>query len=144
MGGQQPKSIFTNQDHAMANSIKVVFSKSRHRLCSWHIGKNVQQNLLGLYGNPNFHQRFNKCLNECLTEMEFESTWNNMIEKHNLKDHAWLKRLYKIREKWCPAFNIDFYFAKMEPTQQSESTNSVFHQIMKTSMTLIQVIEFYE
>ena len=129
----------------MANAIKVVFSKSCHRLCSWHISKNAQQNLLGLYGNPNFHQRFNKCLNGCLTEMEFESTWNGMIEKHNLKYHAWLKRLYQIREKWCPTFNVDFFSAKMKSTQRSESRNSiVFHQIMKTSMTLIQVVEFYE
>ena len=83
MGGRQPESIFTDQDQAMANAIKAVFSKSRHRLCSWHISKNAQQNLPGLYGNPDFHQRFNKCLNGCLTEMEFESTWNGMIEKHN-------------------------------------------------------------
>ena len=27
-------------------------------------------------------------LNGCLTKMEFESTWNGMIEKHNLKNHA--------------------------------------------------------
>ena len=77
--------------------------------------------------------------------MEFESTWNGMIEKHNLKYHAWLKRLYQIREKWCPTFNVDFFSAKMKSTQRSESRNSiVFHQIMKTSMTLIQVVEFYE
>ena len=32
----------------------------------------------------------------------------------------------------------------MKSTQRSESTNSVFHQIMKTSMPLIEVIKFYE
>ena len=32
----------------------------------------------------------------------------------------------------------------MNSTQRSESTNSVFHQIMKTSMSLIEVIKFYE
>ena len=74
MRGRQPKSIFADQDQAMANAIKAIFSKSHHRLCSWHISKNAQQNLPGLYGNPDFHQRFNKCLNVCLTEMEFEST----------------------------------------------------------------------
>ena len=34
MGGRQPKSIFTDQDQVMANAIKAVFSKARHRLCS--------------------------------------------------------------------------------------------------------------
>ena len=32
----------------------------------------------------------------------------------------------------------------MKSSQRSESTNSVFHQIMKTSMPLIEVIKFYE
>ena len=32
----------------------------------------------------------------------------------------------------------------MKSTQQSESTNSVFHKIIKTSLPLIQIIEFYE
>ena len=30
MGGQQPKSIFIDQDQAMVNAIDMVFSESRH------------------------------------------------------------------------------------------------------------------
>ena len=67
-----------------------------------------------------------------------------MIEMHNLKDNTWLDRLYQIREKWCPTFNLDFFSGKMKSTQSIESTSSVFHQIMKTSMPLIEVIKFYE
>ncbi|GMY26595.1 protein FAR1-RELATED SEQUENCE 5-like [Fagus crenata] len=101
MGGRQPKSIFTDQNQAMTNAIKVVFSESRYRLCLWHI---------------NFYAKFNKCLNGCMTIMEFESTWREMIEKHNLQNHTWLNRLYQIREKWCPAFSVDFFSAKMNST----------------------------
>ena len=144
MGGQQPKSIFTDKVQAMANAIKVVFPESRHRLCLWHINKDARQHLAGLYSSQHFCARFNKCLNGCMTVMEFELTWREMIEKHNLQNHAWLNRLYQIREKWCLAFSVDFFSAKMKSTQWSESTNSVFHQIMKTSMPLIQVIQFYE
>ena len=42
MGVRQPKSIFTNQDQAMANAIHMIFTESRHRLCLWHINKNAQ------------------------------------------------------------------------------------------------------
>ncbi|GMY15204.1 protein FAR1-RELATED SEQUENCE 5-like [Fagus crenata] len=122
------------QNQAMTNAIKVVFSKSRHRLCLWHISKNARQHLAGLYSSQDFYARFNKCFNWCMTVIEFKSTWREMIEKHNLQNHAWLNRLYQIREKWCPAFSVDFFSAKM----------NVFHQIMKTSMPLIQVIQFYE
>ena len=117
MGGRQPKSIFTDQDQAMANAINMVFNESRHRLCLWHISKNAQKNLVGIYGVPDFNQRFNHCLyGGCSNEMEFESTWSKMIEMHNLKDNTWLDRLYQIREKWCPTFNLDFFSAKMKST----------------------------
>ena len=45
--------------------------------------------------------------------------------------------------KVVPNFQSRFS-TKMKSTQRSESTNSVFHQIMKTSMPLIEVIKFYE
>ena len=123
----------------MANAINIVFTESRHRLCLWHINKNVQKNLVGIYGILDFNQRLNHCLyGGCSNEMEFDSTWSEMIEMHNLRDNAWLDRLYHIQEKWCLNFNLDFFFSiMMKSTQRSESTNSVFHQIMKTSMPLI-------
>ena len=144
MGGQQPKSIFTDQDQTMANAIKLVFPESRHRLCLWHISKNARQHLVGLYNNPDFYSRFDKCLNGCINEMEFESTWKDMIEKYNLQNQEWLNNLYKHREKWCPALSVDFFSAKMKSYQRKEITNSIFHQIMRTPMQLIQVIQFYE
>ena len=76
--------------------------------------------------------------------MEFEATWSAMIEKHKQQNNDWLNRLYHVQEKWCPSFNVDLFSTKMQSTQQSESTNSVFHKIMKTSLPLIQVIEFYK
>ena len=89
MGGRQPKSIFIDQDQAMANAINTVFSESHHRLCLWHISKNARKNLVGIYGVLDFNQRFNHCLyGGCLNEMEFESTWSKMIEMHNLKDNT--------------------------------------------------------
>ena len=85
MGVRQPKSIFTNQDQVMANAINMVFSESRCRLCLWHISKNAQKNLVGIYGVPDFNQIFNHCLyGGCSNEMKFESTWSKMIEKYNL------------------------------------------------------------
>ena len=89
MGARQPKFIFIDQDQAMANAINIVFTESRHRLCLWHINKNVQKNLVGIYGILDFNQRLNHCLyGGCSNEMEFDSTWSEMIEMHNLKDNA--------------------------------------------------------
>lgn len=145
MGGQQPKSIFTDQDQTMANAINLVFPKSRHRLCPWHISKNAKQHLGGLYTiNADFNSRFDKCLNGCINEMEFESTWNDMIEKYNLQSHEWLNSLYEDREKWCTALSVDFFSAKLKSSQRKESSTSIFHQIMRKPMQLIQAIQSFE
>ena len=43
IGGKQPISIFIDQNQAMANAIKEVFPKSRHRLCLWPISQNAKK-----------------------------------------------------------------------------------------------------
>ena len=103
-----------------------------------------KKKLAGLYNNHDFHESFNKCLYGNVNVIESKKTWSTIIEKHKQQNNDWLNRLYHGWEKWCPSFNVDFFCANMKSTQWSESTNSVFHKIMKTFMPLIQVIEFYE
>ena len=119
IGGKQPISIFTDQDQAMANAIKEVFPKSRHRLCLWHISQNAKKKkkLAGLYSNHDFHESFNKCLYGNMNVMDFEATWSAMIEKHKQQNNDWLNRLFHVQEKWCPSFNVDFFLVRMKSTQ---------------------------
>ena len=98
--------------------------------------KMPKKKLAGLYSNHDFHESFNKCLYGNMNVMEFEATWSAMIEKHKQENNDWLNRLYHVPEKWCPSFNVDFFSARMKSTQWSESTNSVFHKIMETSLPL--------
>ncbi|XP_058223293.1 protein FAR-RED IMPAIRED RESPONSE 1-like [Rhododendron vialii] len=144
MGNRQPKSIFTDQDQAMANAIEVVFTGARHRLCMWYISNNAKQHLAGVFTNASFKALFDKCFYGCYDSIKFESDWADMVEMFGLENHYWLKRLYDLREKWCLAFSVDFFSARMKSSQRSESTNSVFHQIMRKPMSLLQVIQYYE
>ncbi|XP_058181349.1 protein FAR1-RELATED SEQUENCE 5-like [Rhododendron vialii] len=144
MGNRQPKSIFTDQDQAMANAIEVVFTGARHKLCMWHISNNAKQHLAGLFTNASFKALFDTCFYGCYDSIKFESDWTDMVEMFGLENHSCLKRLYDLREKWCPAFSVDFFSARMKSSQRSERTNSVFHQIMRKPMSLLQVIQYYE
>ncbi|CAB4313498.1 unnamed protein product [Prunus armeniaca] len=103
MGGRKPKTIFTDQCQAMANGIETVFPGVCHRLSSWHISQNAARNLGSYYGNLEFNHMFNKCLQGyCETELEFQSTWDDLLAKFNLTGNLWLKTLYSLRAKWCP------------------------------------------
>ncbi|XP_074305561.1 protein FAR1-RELATED SEQUENCE 5-like [Silene latifolia] len=80
----RPVTIFTDQDLAMTNAIKEVYPTSRHRLCQWHIQQNVVSHYGSLKHNRSFQPVFNKCLNGCYSEAEFEDTWRKMISDYGL------------------------------------------------------------
>ncbi|KAK5824891.1 hypothetical protein PVK06_019678 [Gossypium arboreum] len=127
MGHRQPKSIFTDQDQAMMKVVEIVLPESSHRLCMWHISNNAKQHLTSRFVNAEFKAQFNKCFYGFESETQFESSWVTIIENFELQDHAWLKRLYELHVKWCPAFSIDIFSARIRSTQISESMNRILH-----------------
>ncbi|XP_056161721.1 protein FAR1-RELATED SEQUENCE 5-like [Syzygium oleosum] len=75
MGNKAPKTIFTDQDHAMANAIRTIFPNSDHRLCVWHIAKNATHHIAHLLGKPGFRDKYwQKLLYDCESELEVENT----------------------------------------------------------------------
>ncbi|KAF7848065.1 hypothetical protein BT93_L2326 [Corymbia citriodora subsp. variegata] len=126
MGNKAPKTIFTDQDHAMANAIRTVFLNFDHRLCIWHIGKNATHHISYPFGKPSFCDKYwHKVLYHCESEIEMESTWKVMCEEWNLGDNKWLDNMYRLCHKF-------------------ESTNSVFQEMACKSMTLSEFVIHYE
>ena len=136
MGGKQPKTIITNQDQAIGNAIKNVFPNTRHRLCLWHISKNAPSHLGGLNSNREFHNLFNKCMQECEFKVEFEEAWAKMISYYTDGQHKWLNNLYKFRQKWCTALNKDVFDGRIRASQRSESTNNVLNGMANKTTSL--------
>ncbi|KAL6184190.1 hypothetical protein ACLB2K_045594 [Fragaria x ananassa] len=144
MGNKAPKSIFTYEDKAMAKAVKIVFPGASHRLYTWHIGKNAGKKIGSYLGNPEFKKQFNHCLHGCSSEIEFQVSWDNLIGRYNLGNNPWLAKLYSLRQKWCAAFNLDTFSARIRSTQRSESTNNVFQGISTHTTELIKFVHHYE
>ncbi|XP_031116579.1 protein FAR1-RELATED SEQUENCE 5-like [Ipomoea triloba] len=114
MNGKSPQSIMTDQCTAMAAAISQLFPTSRHRLCIWHIGENSKKHIKGLRNQKDFLDIFNCLLKHTDTEAEFELYWT--------------------REKWCPAFNKDYFSGGILSSQMSETTNhSISRRLSKTA-----------
>ncbi|XP_056689545.1 protein FAR1-RELATED SEQUENCE 5-like [Spinacia oleracea] len=62
-----PHTVLTDGDKAMANAISVVFPKAVHRLCLWHLMRNVKE-----HSSKTFCSGFMKCVDRCRTPTEFE------------------------------------------------------------------------
>ncbi|KAL6131133.1 hypothetical protein ACLB2K_069511 [Fragaria x ananassa] len=49
------------------------------------------------------YQDFHSCIWNSSSGDEFDSRWNELIEKSGLSDNKWLKSIYEIRSSWIPA-----------------------------------------
>ncbi|XP_074296481.1 protein FAR1-RELATED SEQUENCE 5-like [Silene latifolia] len=140
MSNKSPTTIFTDQDHAIANAIQQVFPESRHRLCLWHLQKNAVSHFGTLRTCQGFKEAFNKCLSGCSNEEEFQTCWDNMVATYELErnpNYPWFTRVYDIRNKWCTALSKDFFSAGILSSKRSESTNNAlgFQANKATSLT---------
>ncbi|XP_031111858.1 protein FAR1-RELATED SEQUENCE 5-like [Ipomoea triloba] len=134
MNGKSPQSIMTDQCAAMAAAISQVFPTSRHRLCIWHIGENSKKHIKGLRNQKDFLDIFNCLLKHTDTEAEFELYWTRMVTTYKCHNNSWIEKLYQCREKWCPAFNKDYFSGGILSSQRSETTNhSISRRLSKTA-----------
>nr|GMC80145.1 protein FAR1-RELATED SEQUENCE 5-like [Ipomoea batatas] len=77
----------------------------------------------------------------CVNENEFENCWKSMVSKYGLEDHAWFRRLYELKEKWCTALSKDFFSAGTLTSQRCESTN---HAIWFNAKKTTSLMQFYK
>ncbi|XP_024195706.1 protein FAR1-RELATED SEQUENCE 4-like [Rosa chinensis] len=106
---KKPKTIFTDQDPAMAKALAEVLLDTFHGLCSWHIMQNGIKHLGYLMKDGSFFLTdFATCMYEHEEEKEFEDAWNAMLCKYNVCSNPWLEKIYEIKEKWAKCYMKEF------------------------------------
>ncbi|KAL4318602.1 hypothetical protein GQ457_18G013120 [Hibiscus cannabinus] len=123
--GYKPLTVITDRDKAMTNSISKVLPEAKHRLCLWHLLRNVK-----LYGNRKFHEGFMKCVDKCRTQTDFEKAWKGLVCKHDCQDKKWAKDLYEDKEKWAEAYMQGDFYAAMRSTQHCESMHRTLKSLL--------------
>ncbi|KAG8380690.1 hypothetical protein BUALT_Bualt06G0042200 [Buddleja alternifolia] len=144
MGNKYPQTIIMDQCQTMMNAIEIVFPKTRHRLCQWHIKKNAPSYFGSLNNNVEFRNLFKKLMKGCESEAEFEDTWNEMITNHGCHQNSWLNNMYKLRDKWSIAFNGDDFNVGLKATSRSESANHVLKEISDKTTSLYNFVIAFE
>ncbi|KAK9135360.1 hypothetical protein Syun_014690 [Stephania yunnanensis] len=146
MSSRHPGLIITDHDTAIKNAVARVFPESQHRYCKGHVLGKMPGELGHSYSAlPKlFHLEFDKCVNKCGTEEEFEVAWASLLDKYNLRANEWLQSLYIDRKEWVPAFLKDTFFAGMSATQHGDSVCSLFDGYVNARTTLQDFAEQYE
>lgn len=106
--GFKPLTVITDGDRAMACAIKEVLPQARHRLCLWHLMRNIQG-----HSQNGFSSGFMTCVNKCHTIEDFEVAWKELITHHKVEGEKWVEELYDSREKWSEAHMRGYFFGGM-------------------------------
>ncbi|KAL2905311.1 Protein FAR-RED IMPAIRED RESPONSE 1 [Bienertia sinuspersici] len=143
MSDCDPTCLITYQDPAMKIAIERVFdsSRTRHRLCMWHIMKKVPEKVgPTLAQNEDFMSEFCNCVWSKHTEPEeFDELWNSILEKYDLMNNTWLQHMLQIRQNWIPSYYRNMPMSGgMRTTSKSESENNFFGKFKTPHVTLLE------
>ncbi|KAL3812736.1 hypothetical protein ACJIZ3_014004 [Penstemon smallii] len=142
MSGCRPVSIIADQDRAIQHSISQVFPGTHHRFSAWQILELEQENLGTLLSmDAEFKYEYETCIFQSQTASEFDSAWNMLMSKYNLRENAWFKEMYRMRKSWVP-FHIKGTFFAGIPVDGS--LKSYFTTILTAQTPLDEFIIRYE
>ncbi|XP_050374816.1 protein FAR1-RELATED SEQUENCE 5-like [Argentina anserina] len=140
MNNVKPKSVVTDGCESMQNAIDKHMPGTKHRLCAWHIGRNVGQNIK----ETEVQKTLGKLIYTSYSIDEWQSEWDNMVRKHKLENNSWLDSLYEKRKKWAEAFCRGNWYAGICTTQRCEGMNHTCKIILSKFTTLVDFIPRYQ
>jgi len=112
----------------MRQAIKVVFDKTHHTNCRWHILRPWEFELDQLYTqhkDMKLKEKLESLINYPLGPTQFEVEWNRLVDECGIAEHPAIKALWEKRERWISAYFKGMYCGRMTSTQRSESQNRV-------------------
>ena len=145
MSGIKPLTIITDQDKAMCGAIHKVFPQTRHRFCSWHLGRSSLQNLQSL---RSLHGEEISIMYQkwywSSTHEKFEMRWKEIKDKCSLDERNWLTNLYNQRRHWASLYLKDTFAAGMTSTQRSEGINAYFDGYVNAQTELCEFVRQFD
>ncbi|XP_021771802.1 protein FAR1-RELATED SEQUENCE 7-like [Chenopodium quinoa] len=148
MSGNEPNCMITDQDPAMKIVVTSVCKKTEHRFCMWHIMKKLPDKVEKsiMQEETGFLKKLCACVWHLEIEpAEFEEMWNKVMVEYHLEEHEWLGYMYKIRDKWIPAYFRDVFLGGiMRTTSRSESENNFFCSFINPHVSLVEFYLRYE
>ncbi|KAL6202315.1 hypothetical protein ACLB2K_026023 [Fragaria x ananassa] len=91
-----PMTVLTDGDEVIRTVLKILMPMTQHRLCAWHIGKNIGQNV----EDVEVQKQLGKMVYALYTIDEWEEAWGEIVAKHGLEEDPWITALYEKRDRF--------------------------------------------
>lgn len=138
-GNKPPGIIFTDEDPAMNLAIECVLPSAKHRLCAWHLERNLRKKLLAIQGVEKYkliRSTFWRLVKNDFGEDYFDL---KMLELNNTYKESTetvqaLLHLQKQKEKWAKCFSKGLFCLDQSATSRVESINSLIKRSKMTKL----------
>ncbi|XP_050380384.1 protein FAR1-RELATED SEQUENCE 5-like [Argentina anserina] len=120
MENKVPITVVTDGDERLHAALHTHLPTARQRLCSWHIGRNVGQNIK----DEKVQKLLGKLIYGSYSIEEWDMMWAKMIAENDLGDNEWLKTLHDRRERWSETFFRGHHCGGICSTQRCEGMNN--------------------
>jgi len=90
--------VLPDEDPAMRQAIKVVFDKTHHRNCRWHILRPWEFELDQLnaqHKDMKLKEKLESLINYPLLPTQFEVEWNRLVDECGIAEHPAIKALWE-------------------------------------------------
>ncbi|CAL5326997.1 unnamed protein product [Camellia sinensis] len=144
MSGKAPKTLFTNQDAAMAKAIPIVMPDTSHRLCTWHLMQNALKHVNCLLQDKGVKGVLNKFFFDIEDANQWKLEWAEMLDKYDAHENHWLKLTFAVKEKWGWPYVRSTWAAGMSTTQLSESFNAFLKDYIRSDFNLNEFFMHFE
>lgn len=144
MSGRPPQAIITDHHGTLQTAVADVFPRATQCLCLSRIMQKVPENLGGLFEYDAIKTALNRAVYYSQRPEEFEAAWEDMIQRHGIRDQKWLQSLFEERKRWVPAFLKDIFLAGMFPIQPNEVVSSFFEEYLDKSTPLKEFLDKYD
>ncbi|KAK3206209.1 hypothetical protein Dsin_020255 [Dipteronia sinensis] len=142
--GRPPQAIITDQCKTLQAAVADVFPRAYHCLSLSRIMQKVPEKLKGLFEYEAIRMALNRTVYYSLRPEEFEAAWEDMIQRHGIRDHRWIQTLYEDRRRWVPVYLKEIFLAGMFPIQQIEVSTSLFEGYLDKNAPLKEFLDKYD
>lgn len=144
MLGRPPQVIITDQCKILQAAVADVFPRAYHCLSLSRIMQRLPEKLQGLFEYESIKMVLTRAVYHSLRSEEFEAAWEDMINRHGIRDHRWIQTLYEDRKRWAPVYLKEIFLAGMFPIQQNEVLTSFLDGYLDRSTPLKEFLNKYD
>ncbi|PWA62976.1 hypothetical protein CTI12_AA359280 [Artemisia annua] len=141
-GIRKSKRLNLNEGDAQS-TIAEIFPRAHHRLFTPLVVESIIENS-GNSESEVFQTVLNSIIYNSIKVDEFESGWDEMIQRFKLQDNDWVQKLFEDRERWAPVYLKDTFFAGMFTFQPGESMVPFFHGYVHQQTSLKEFFDMHD